>query len=259
MSTIIPKLFSIFRKAGYEPLTGYSPAHFYNFGEVPFTFFVRNSGLQGCPGVALQELMFMEHFRDFISPRRVVVIGNALGWSTIALALIFPEAKIVAIDPDTAGVNATNEMIAANGLTARAVVARSPEGVAAAVNEHLGGPVDFSLIDAVHTNEAITVDFAAVHAVSAPGAVHLFHDVINHNMIPGFNGVLKKYDLKGKVLTRTASGMALAYSTASAEFEAYLDCFSEAPGVFAQLRQYCLDNFVDPIPAFRIASQTPTS
>ena len=236
MSTIVPKLFNIYRAAGYEPITGYSPYHFFNVRDVPCTMFLKNNVLSGCPGVALQEIMFFEQFREFISPQRILIIGNAFGWSTIAFALIFPKAKTVAIDPNSEGVNFTNELIARNSLSACAVVGRSPENVAEIASRHLGGSVDFSLIDAIHTNEAIIADFAAVKATAVDQAFYLFHDVINLNMISGFNDILARYGLKGKVFTRTASGMALAYATVRPEFENYLNCFTEPAGIFDALR-----------------------
>jgi pimeloyl-ACP methyl ester carboxylesterase len=250
MATIIPKLFNIYRAAGYEPITGYSPFHFFNLRDVPFTVFLKHNTISGCPGLALQEIMFVEQFRDFIAPQRVLIIGNAYGWSTIALALTFPSAKVVAIDPDIAGVNFTNDLIAKNGLSARAVAARSPESVESVVKEYLGGPVDFSLIDAVHTNETMTADFSSIKVVATDNAFYLFHDVINWNMISGFNEILIKYQLKGKVFTRTASGMALAYDSLAPAFENYLDCFSEPPGTFLGLRSHYFANYADPIPAF---------
>ena len=251
MSSIIPKLFGIYRAAGHEPLTGYSPFHFFNVRDISFTIFLKDNRIWGCPGVALQEVMFFERFRDYIAPRRVLVIGNAFGWSTIALALIFPDAKTVAIDPDGEGVNFTNELIAKNNLSARAVVGRSPQDVAAVVEKHLGGPVDFALIDAVHNNDAVMADFAALKPVATDNAFYLFHDVINWNMVEGFNAILAKYKLKGKVFTRTPSGMALAYTDVPPDFESYLNCFTEPAGVFAMLRNVALANAADPIPSFR--------
>ena len=251
MSTILPRLFGIFRAAGYEPLTGYSPFHFQNWRDAPFTRFVKDGQLSGIPGIALQEVMFLEHFRQFIAPRRILVIGNASGWSTVAMALIFPDAMTVAMDIDDGGVKRTNALLAANGLSAKAVTARSPDDVAAVVNEHLAGAVDFALIDAVHNNEAVIADFAAVTAVAASEALYLLHDVINWHMIDGFNHARAQHRLDGKVFTRTPSGMALAYSKLSSEFEAYLDCFTEPPEMFRQLRQLCLNNFADPIAAFQ--------
>jgi hypothetical protein len=254
MTTIIPNLFGIYRAAGYEPITGYSPFHFFNVRDAPFTVFFKNNTIRGCPGIALQEIMFFEQFREFISPERVLVIGNAFGWSTIALALAFPKAATVAIDPNNVGVDFTNDLIAKNGLSARAVVGRSPEDVASIVGQHLGGSVDFCLIDAIHTNEAMVADFSAIKPVAAEQAFYLFHDVINWNITDGFNDILARYQLMGKIFTRTASGMALAYSSITPEFENYLNCFTEPAGIFRTYRTHLLENAADPIPAFRDAS-----
>jgi hypothetical protein len=233
---ILPKLFSVYRAAGYQPLTGHSAFHFFNWRDAPFTRFAKGEEICGTFGIALQEVMFLEQFRSFISPRRIVIIGNAHGWSTIALALIFPEARIVAIDPDPVGVELTNRIISANGLPAKAVVARSPDDLTRVVNEHLDGLVDFSLIDAIHNNEAIKIDFAAVKSVATDDAYYLFHDVINWNMIDGFKELVSSHHLKAMVFTRTPSGMALAYSNLAPNFSAYLDCFTDPPGLFRTLR-----------------------
>jgi hypothetical protein len=105
------------------------------------------------------------------------------------------------------------------------VEARSPGDVAAVVERYLKGLIDFSVIDATRTNDAIIADFAAVHAVSAANGIHLFHDVINRRMLPGFTRILDDYNLSGKIFPRTPSGMALAYTAISPEFSNYLDCF----------------------------------
>lgn len=250
MSTILPKLFSIFRAAGYEPLTGHSPFHFQNWRDAPFTQFVKDSEIVGCPGLALQEVMFLEHFRDFVAPRRILIIGNAHGWSTVAMSLIFPDARTVAMDIDEIGVERTNEVIATYGMSAIAVTARSPTDVATVIRNHLGGAIDFCLIDAIHTEEALIADFAAVREVATQDALYLLHDVINWHLIDGFNQLLAQHELSGKVFTRTASGMALAYRSLSPDFTAYLDCFTEPADTFRKLRQLCIGSFGDPIAPF---------
>jgi hypothetical protein len=225
MGTILPRLFAIFREAGHEPLTGYSTYYFPKWPDAPFTVFLKDDKPVGCPGLGLQEIMFIEHFREYIRPNRIFIVGNALGWSTVALSLIFPDALTVAIDPDSAAIEWTNDLIARHRLSAIAVEARSPSDVAVVVEQHLKGRIDFSLIDAIHTNDAIVADFAAVHAVSSKKANHLFHDVINWRMLAGFTHILAKYDLSGKTFPRTPSGMALAYTVITPEFSNYLDCF----------------------------------
>ena len=119
------------------------------------------------------------------------------------------------------------------------------------VREHLDGSLDFSFIDAVHTNEALTADFAAVKKVATENAIHLFHDVINWNMIDAFSQSLGKFSLQGKVFTRTASGMAMAYASLPEHFSNYLDCFADPHGLFGKQRYFYLETCVDPIPAFR--------
>jgi hypothetical protein len=226
LSTILPKLFAIFREAGHEPLTGYSTLHFPKWPAAPFTVFLKHGKPVGCPGLSLQEIMFIEHFRNYIRPSRIFIVGNALGWSTVALSLVFPEAVTVAIDTDGQAVDWTNDLLAGNRLSATAVRARSPDDVAEVVNHHLKGSIEFSLIDAQHTNDAVIADFAAIHAVAAKNAIHLFHDVINRRMQPGFNRILTNHDLRGRIFARTPSGMALAYREITSEFAGYLDCFT---------------------------------
>jgi hypothetical protein len=257
MTSIVPRAFAIYRAAGFEPITGFSPYHFFNWRDAPFTLLLKGNQLVGCPGLALQEVMFLEHFRSYVAPKRILVIGNAHGWSTVVLALTFPDAKTVAIDIDPAGVQFTNELIAKNLLPARAITARSPDDVAAVVHEHLGGAVDFFLIDAIHTNAALLADFAATHAAAAPDALWLLHDVVNWHMIDGVTQILSRYGLKGKVLTRTASGMALIYSALASEFEAYLDCFADPPERFQALRQTCILNRADLIAPFARGYRPP--
>src|SRR5260370_34990779 len=139
--------------------------------------------------------MFLEHFHEYIRPKRFFIVGNAMGWSTVALALVFPDALTVAIDAFTTGVEWTNELIARHRLSAVAVEARSPGDVAAVVKRYLKGPIDVSLIDATHTNDAIIADFTAVNAGSATNGSHLFHYVINRSLLPGFYPVVCVYNL----------------------------------------------------------------
>jgi Methyltransferase domain len=259
MSSITTELFRIYRESGYEPITGYSPYHFNNFRDSPFTIFVKNGQIVGLPnfGLALQEVMFIERFPEYIAPKNVLVIGNALGWSTVTLSLMFPKARTVAIDVDATGISATNELIERNKLPALAVTARSPDDVAAVVQKHLNGPVDFCLIDAIHTNEALLADFTAVRPVAAPSAIYLLHDVINWHMIDAVNRILSSYSLKGKIFTRTPSGMGLIYPSISPEFDAYLSCFSDPADRYQSLRQFFLTRLADPIGAFIYGYRPP--
>ena len=92
MASVIPDAIRIFREAGYETVSGLSPYHVHNKRDAPFTTFVKNKKMFGSPGLALQEVMFLENFRDYIAPERILVVGNAYGWSTVVTALVFPRA-----------------------------------------------------------------------------------------------------------------------------------------------------------------------
>jgi len=241
--SILPKLNEIYRSAGLHPLTGHSSKHMYDWMDAPFTRFFDGAGIVGCAGLSLYEIMFLEPLRSLIDPKSILVIGNAHGWSTIALALIFPQAKIVAIDPDQGGVDLTNRLAKANGLSIEVVTAFSPDGVKPACATHLPGAVDLTLIDALHTNEAIKVDFAAAAEVSAPNALYLFHDVINWRMTAGLKDIQQSSGLNARILTRTPSGMAAVYRDVSPELQAYLDCFTDNMELLAAYRTMIRNSF----------------
>lgn len=237
--TILPNLIALYRRFGYEPVTGYNSYHFHNYMNAPFTGFLKDGRFYGSYGLALQEVMFLEHFRDYLQPRSILVIGNAYGWSTLALALIFPGARVVAIDPFQDGNALTNALARANGLDAIAVDGHSPVDVAAVAAAHLPGPLDLCLIDAVHDGESIQRDFAACLPLLDARGVVLFHDVINWGLVEAFNRIRAQPGVEGMVLTRTPSGMAVAWREVEAAFLDYLSVFSEPPGIFAIYRQVC--------------------
>ena len=80
-----------------SPARGYSPAHIHNWADAPFTRFrTASGGHVGTAGLALQEIQFLDDLGPVIAPRRGLVIGNALGQ-------IFPEARIVGLDPEQSG------------------------------------------------------------------------------------------------------------------------------------------------------------
>jgi len=235
--SILPDLIRSFRSKGLQPLTGYNSHHFFDWRDAPFTVFSQGSSIVGCPGLALQEVMFLEGLGAYLNPRNCLVIGNAMGWSTIATGLTFPNAKTIGIDNAARdGIDFTNQAFKELSLKGGAVLAESPAGVAG-VAAHFDGPVEFCLIDAVHDNTAIQQDFKAVREIAAPTCVYLFHDVINWGMLPGFNSLIAASGLNGFVLTRTPSGMALAAPKPLApDLETYLSVFTDDPDLFRRYR-----------------------
>ncbi|MGA3304906.1 MAG: class I SAM-dependent methyltransferase [Stellaceae bacterium] len=240
--SILPKLLAIYKEGGWETLTGYSPYHFGGSGDVPFTIFLNRTTkrLTGNHGLALQEIMFLEHFSSYLEPKRILVVGNAFGWSTLALALIFPQARVVGIDPMEDGNAVTNELASRHGLNAVAVKGESPGDVASICADHLNGPCDLVLIDAIHTSEAVVTDFEACLRCAHEGTVFVFHDAINWGLLDGFQNVCTAHHMSGQVLTRTPSGMAIAYRNIPADLRTYIEAFADDPGLYHQYREWVL-------------------
>lgn len=247
---LVPQLFRIYESAGFRPMTGFSPYHFSNWMDAPFTFFLKEKQIHGCGGLSVFEILVLERFNCYLDPQRIFVIGNAMGWSTLALALAFPKAKVVAIDPDTGGLEVTQRLADQNGLNVTALAGCSPQDVPDRVGKHLDGKIDLCLVDAIHTNEAILQDVPAVHGYLTPGAVIVMHDVINWQMTQGFNALRQLLKLEGKILTRTPSGVGVLYHKISAEFEQYLDCFSDDPQMYRAYRQFSQNLLPNPIAEF---------
>lgn len=245
--SVLPKLIQLFREHGYQPLTGYNSYFFQNHRDAPFTRLLSADGqLLGHAGLALQEVMFVEGLKDYLAPSNVFAIGNAYGWSSVALSLIFPAARVVAIDPLTEGVDLTNSLSATNGLLLTAIVASSPGDVAAVAARHLPGKVDFALIDAMHTNEAVVADFQAVQAVAHDRTVFLFHDVMTWKLEDAMFSI-RDLGYTIRILTRTPSGMAIAYRTISPELEVYVGAFSDDPELFKNYRKFVVETYVDSV------------
>jgi predicted O-methyltransferase YrrM len=231
--SILPKLLAIYRSVGLEPLTGYNPLHFSSWEAAPFTKFVCNGQLVGVSGLALQEVMFLEGLSGLTHPASVLVIGNALGWSAVALSLIFPQARILTLDPDTQGNSITNKIAQIHHLKISAVTGISPDDIPSILHNKSNTSLDLCLIDAIHENENLRNDFAAIYHHLSPGAMVLMHDVIDWNMMIAFEEILRKPGISGRLLTRTASGMGLVWkSDISPTLLDYISSFTESAELY---------------------------
>ncbi len=231
---VFQTLYYAYIDAGLVPLTGYNPWHLHNWRDAPFTVFLQgNEEIRATDqgGLALQEVMFLENLGTLLSPKNCLIIGNAFGWSTVATALTFRGAKTVGMDnfPVNEGLDLTNRIFKKLDLDGTAVMGESPKDVAGICDEYLDGPLDFVLVDADHTNEALVADFWATKGKASSDCVYLFHDVLNFNMVDGFSRILKESHLDGRLLTKTPSGMAIAYEKdkVSRAFIDYLEVFSD--------------------------------
>lgn len=210
---ILPRLMQLYGKRGYEVATGLFPPAFGGFRETAFTWLLhKGRPTTGNLGIALQEIYFLECLLAEWRPQRIFVVGNSFGWSTLALALICPQARVVALDacltPDTkAGLVLTNLIAAEERLNAIAVRGVSPQDVENTVATRLEGAVDLVLVDGHHTNDAVVADFRAVRPLLADPCLLLFHDVQAFNLFNGIKSVVEESGLVGQLLLGTPSGM----------------------------------------------------
>lgn len=213
---VIGKLVALYRAEGIDICTGLGSHDFGNLPTVPFTRFIKDgSSMTEGLGIALQEIYLLENLFDVYRPRSVFIIGNSLGWSTLAMGLLLPQSRIVAMDAgfdanSLYGIDLTNRMAAAAGLkNVRAVKGVAPQDVGAVVDAELGGSVDFAFIDGMHTNEQVVLDYEAVARKAMTDAVYLFHDVRMFNLSAGLRRIEDSAGRKAQLLSATPSGMAL--------------------------------------------------
>lgn len=220
MNNFLVDLIQLYEKNGFEVQSSLSPLHFPGFDHayLPFSYIYLNGKLM-CKGggLAISELMFVDCVTSIINPQNIFIIGNSFGWTTLALGLMCPSSRVVAIDmcprPDEAyGIEVTNKMGRQIKAEILAVKAKSPDNVLEVVKNNFDDGIDLVLIDGGHTPEQQMADFKACQALADKKCIYLFHDVINFQMVDSFVEIAKQNDyLLSSILFRTPSGMAISY------------------------------------------------
>jgi predicted O-methyltransferase YrrM len=236
---IIGKLVKMYRAQGIDICTGLPSHEFGSFA--PFTRFIKDGrDITEGLGIAMQEVYLLEHMLSAYHPRHAIIIGNSQGWSTLAISLLLPDSRVVAIDSgdcenSLAGLELTNRMAALAGLDKlRAVRGVSPQDVVAIVDSELGGRVDFAFIDGLHRNDQIVLDFQAISRRAAKNAVYLFHDVHSWNLHDGIARIEALSGYTARTLRGTPSGMAVLYDEAQhPELQEAVAAFAPTPEAFA--------------------------
>ncbi len=217
---ILPRLTALYQSRGIGIVTGLNPSHFGNFPMAPFTWFITDGdSLTNGLGIALQEIYFLECLFARFHPHRLFVIGNSLGWSSLALGLLNPQGRVLAIDAGADrnaawGIELTNALADDHGLPVLAITGRSPDDVPAILRERNLAPVEFAFIDGYHSVAQVEDDFFAIHPQAAPDCVYLFHDVENFCLHAGIERIATRAGLSWDLLLGTPSGMALVYNPA---------------------------------------------
>ena len=274
--SVFVDLVALYEGAGFTVQSSLSPAHFpgTNGADVPFSYLFGPNG-RACKGggIALAEIAFFESLCERARPKRIFIIGNAFGWSTLALALINRSARVVAIDycprpEEEHGLEVTNMLarLAGPGCLAIDMAGRfpsskiigidlsermieiaaenmakgkSPDNVAAICAREFDGPVELAFIDGGHTNAQQSLDFAACRAVATEGTVYVLHDVINFGMVESFVEIARDNpDLIASLLLRTPSGMGICYpATRAVELAPVVRAFTETEPRAQALRE----------------------
>jgi len=239
------RLLSFYAEHGLHVRTGLNPHHFRDHRDAPFTAIYRNDKILSTGGgIALQEVYFFECLFADYHPARILVIGNAFGWSTLLLALLNPGARVVALDAgiegeDTDfGIDLTNRIARDKGLAVEVVKGFSPQDTAPVVTGRLGGAVDFVFVDGLHTESQQELDYRGAARHRSPDGTFVFHDVVNFGMVHGFQRIAGQSGLNARILHRTPSGMGVLYpDSLKVHIQPCLDAFTEAPEVMAALRR----------------------
>ena len=162
---------------------------------------------------------FQQQYHHSKRPLNIFAIGNSFGYSTLALALTFPHARIAVLDAHETrqgkdanvmqGTNLTRSIIQANALNAHVHVGVSPYDTAEVLSrEHMAVPltpaigrgsqattsdrggVDLVFIDGAHTDSNQWEDFASVRRHLRRGSsIAILHDTTLSRMYRSLHAI----------------------------------------------------------------------
>jgi hypothetical protein len=213
---LISALFQIYKKYECKIVGGY-PSHFtagnsYNL----FNYVVKkNKILSTSASISNDELFTLFNLSFYLKPKNIFIIGNSYGISAVFLSLLFPKSIIVAIDKyRTKVIKFTNKLLSKTNNLKIAVQGDSPKDVKNIINKYFKNKkLDLVLIDGLHTNKALINDYESVMPFLSSLSVVIFHDVINCKMMESFFYLKAKYKFNGYLLTKTSSGMGIAFKS----------------------------------------------
>jgi Flp pilus assembly protein TadD/predicted O-methyltransferase YrrM len=214
---LIPRLISAYKRHGYSIRTGLNP--FY-MGEPDsaFTALMRDGRVLSTGwGLAPLEVLFVEQLLQAMPvKRRALVIGNAFGWSTLALAMSSPTTRVVAIDANLEGDDVlqgkalTLEIAREERLDVEVVDGFSPRDVPAIGGAYLESSIDFALLDGMHVSPQLVQDFEAALALAEDHCVFFLHDVLNWHMLDALDAIRAHPRVHAvHVLNRLPSGVGI--------------------------------------------------
>lgn len=228
LSYVFAELTRRYQEDGLEVLGGFSP-FITGFAPRNGNYIARGDVfLSTSAGIANDEAVFMYGLCEQIDPKKILIIGNSYGFSTVFLALTCPGAKLIAFDKyRTEGIKTTNRLL--YGLNDKEVVqASTPDDIPYIIETKLDGEVDFVLIDAVHTNDMQTAEFEILNKYLSSRSIVVFHDVISCGLLNSLSHLKRKYnEYDFRIINKSSTGMAVCLKGEKGEcLENYLNYFS---------------------------------
>jgi predicted O-methyltransferase YrrM len=145
---------------------------------------------EGGAGLADADIeVFVRLRRILPAGTRAFVIGNAFGYSTVVLALLFARGGVGFVDVldaeaegdcNSLGTYLTRKIVAEESFAVNLTLGFSPWDVPKAVTRRTKYALAF--IDGRHTNDQLLMDFVAIERHLARAAVVVLHDVGTYEM-----------------------------------------------------------------------------
>ncbi|HEX8080494.1 MAG TPA: class I SAM-dependent methyltransferase [Jatrophihabitans sp.] len=237
-------LVAAYAAEGFAVSTGLNPTAFHNLHSVPFTWLVRD-GVEVADGlgISLPEIYLLECLAVVQPAESILVIGNSFGWSTLALAIAQPQARVVGLDSA-----ADRYSLEGLELTARLaerlnlhhvypVRGTSPEDIPATVEERLDGRIDLAFVDGYHTSQQIVAEYRALRPFLTPTAMVLFHDVQYTGLQSGFDTIVEESGWQGTMLHATPSGIGFLTNEPSPALARVIAAFATDPSALEVVRK----------------------
>lgn len=224
------RLFEIYKKNGYMLSSELEPAYAKSEHFVFTRLYVGHLNQTYHLGIAMREIAFLESLSSLSDFKNIFIVGNSFGFSTLALALMNPQAKVVAIEigmePFTdQWIARTNAFAQAEGLNVTVVKGSSPENNAEIIERELGGTIDFAFVDGLHTNDAVQKDFDSLRPFGHRRTIYGFHDVLAHKMAEGLSAAVSRNPIPTQIFFATPSGIALASQEFPEGFDVFCDLY----------------------------------
>lgn len=263
---LFKKVISIYAGAGYHLRIGLNPCvHGFDSAQFGVLFDKQGAINTGGGSIAIDEVCFIETLTEYLEPKSILVIGNSFGLSSVALALAWPKARVVAIDcgtptttmlhrimdpdltsrqiPRDFGIELTRELAASSGLDLKVVQGFSPQDLNLAL-EVQASPFDLVFIDGDHRNPQVIADFSGAREISSEKCVYIFHDVINWELEPGLAKCAEMSGLCQTLLDRTSSGIGVLFPHTMVSLGEHLSVYTEPESTKSSLQGRWLNNWV---------------